>query len=125
MNNINHVLTKAYEEFLFRVAPYVDREMVQEKSPCHVADFFKSQAMTDTFKVALKKDWHQAMRLYFEGFLVKDTVDWKRLKYGITPVEKNVLRYLGKDRLAYLKLLISVAEETRDKRGGLLFGDAS
>lgn len=132
-NNINRVLTKAYEEFLNGLCPKPDLDQdkvlktiqITPKIAISIGDLFEKQRNTDKAKSVCGKYFPQAMRLYFAHFLAKDTVDFKRLKYGLTPYEANFLRHLGKDRLAFLKLLISIADEIQEKRKGLLFGDAS
>ncbi len=126
-NNIEHVLFKAYEGFLSDLAPSNGEPEVKDQMGAPIDDLFLNQTRTDNFKRALGPLFKPALRLYFERFLLKDKVDFKRLKYGIEPYKANILRRIGRDRLAYLKLLIEIHEAVkgREERKGLLLGDAS
>lgn len=128
-NNINHVLFKNYEAFLGRLSPVVDDEMLRSKLKAPLGDLLLDQRETDRIQAQVggRKPFQQVLRKYFEQFLVKDTVDFKRLKYGTAPFEKNLLRRIGEENLAYLKLLIEIHDSLKEKRPGqgLIFGDAS
>lgn len=124
-NNIKHVLAKSYEEFLNGIEPKPDAEAVRAKYKGPILDIFITQRATDKAKAQLGKDFSKAMRMYFDSFLVDGDFASKRLKTSMQPYEKNFLRHLGKDRLAFIKLLIEVADNCEEKRRGLLFGESA
>lgn len=122
MNNIEHVLSSAYDQFLERLAPKVT-DGLKVKIP--IADLFIKQHFIDDVKREVKKDLPQVIRMYFQRYRLEKSVDFKRLKYGFEPYEKNIRRHVKQDQIAFLKLLISIYDATAEKRRGLIFGDAS
>lgn len=125
MNELKAALIASFREFLSDLAPEVDEAMVLEKVGSPIMNLFTKQRTGDLAHKALGREFNQALRLYFSQFLVGEKVDFKRLRTSFEPHERNFLLHLGRERLAYLKLLLKMSECVEDKRPGLLFSEVS
>lgn len=125
MNAINKTLNDSYIEFMQSLAPAVDETLVLDKINGPIMNLFSKQRTGDLAHKALGKEFNQALRLYFSKFVVNGKVEFKRLRTSFEPHERNFLLHLGRERLAYLKLLLKLSECMEDKRPGLLFSEVS
>ena len=130
IERIKSSITNSYLNFLFDYADpsSVNKEAIVKALGFPIDDLFSSQKRSDHAKRLGKETFNKAVSIYFARFQNSDGVDFKRLKKEITRDKKTMLRHLGKDKLNFLALIISILEtEPEVKKLGLLFvqGDAS
>lgn len=116
-------LTNSYLMFIFDFADpsTVDKDEVLKCIECPVIDIFKSQKQADKAKKMLgKQGFGKALVLYFGQFQSHDGVDFKRLESELSTNRKVFQRHLGKDKVNYLGLMISVSNAVEPKKRGLL-----
>ncbi len=65
------------------------------------------------------------LSVYFAGFQNQDGFDYNKLGSKVLKHKKTFLRFLGKDKVNYLTLLINTMMTLQEPKKGLLFGDAS
>jgi hypothetical protein len=123
IDKIKSNLTSHYLMFVF---DFADPSTVNAKElsafiGCPIVEMFKSQRTADRSKKTLgRSGFGKALVCYFNSFSTHDGIDFKRLERELTENKKVFLRHLGKDKVNYLTLLISVAEAIEPKRRGLL-----
>jgi hypothetical protein len=98
-----------------------NKEKISEAMGCPICDVFKTQRQADKAKKILgKSGFGKMLTLYFNQFQGKDGVDFKKLDAEISKNKKVFLRHLGKDKVNYLSLMISIAQSIESKKRGLL-----
>jgi hypothetical protein len=123
IDKIKSNLTNHYLMFVFDFADptSVNAKEIAEFIGCPIVEMFKSQRTADKSKKVLgRAGFGKALVCYFNEFQGRDGVDFKRLEQELTENRKVFLRHLGKDKVNYLTLLISVNESIEPKRRGLL-----
>jgi hypothetical protein len=102
----------------------LNKTEIEECARCPIVELFDKQRSADRAKKWLKQDFEKALAVYFCQFQTHSGFDFKKLKAKLDSSEKVFLRHLGKDKVLYLRLLISFAEalaEPAPKPRGLLF----
>lgn len=121
-------ITTSYMLFVFNFADLmnVDKKKIESGLPCPISDVFSSQKRIDTSKRNLgKQEFNELLALYFSQFQTQDGFDFHRLDGELTKNKKVFLRHLGKDKINYLSLLVTLMKTMSEKRRGLLAGAAS
>lgn len=111
-DRINSLANNAYLMFVFDFADpsAIDKEKIL---PDLLAKgLFDSQKTADKVKRHLKNDFNQALSLYFNQFNKGGRVDVDALDSSIVRGKKTMLRHLGKEKLNYLSLIVSLLRET-------------
>lgn len=87
-------------------------------------EIFDSQKKCDQAKSKLgKSEFQKVLSLYFSSFQSSDGLDVKGLEAELKQNKPVMLRHLGKDKMAYLQLILSTfkAANEVERRKGLLF----
>lgn len=114
-------LTTAYMMFVFDFSDLeqISSKAIDDKLPCSLSDLFKTQKTSDKARKLLKNDFRKALALYFSKFQCSDGFDYSGLSKLIDSKEPILVRHVGKDRTAYLKLMVSLMKslDKKPKRG--------
>ena len=127
-DKIKSNITTSYMLFVFDFSDpsSVERENIEAEIKFPVYEVFDSQKKADSARERLGKDgFNKMLSLYFAGFTTNDGFDYDRLGNEVLKHKKTFLRFLGKDKLNYLTLLINTMTALKEPKRGLLFGDAS
>ena len=127
-DKIKSNVTTSYMLFVFDFSDpsSVEKSNIEKEIKFPVAEVFDSQKKADSARERLGKDgFNKMLSLYFAGFTTSDGFDYDRLGTQVLKHKKVFLRFLGKDRLSYLTLLIKVMKDLEEPRRGLLHGEAS
>lgn len=128
IDKIKSNLTNSYMMFVFEFADpsTIDKSEIQAFIKCPLVDAFSSQRTADSAKKNLGKlGFSKLLSVYFGEFQTSDGIDFRRLGLELTKNKKVLLRHLGKDKVNFLNLLVSIAKSLESERKGLLFGEAS
>lgn len=123
IEKIKSTLTSSYLLFVFDFAEptSVDKGELSKSLGFEADEIFKCQKNADKAKKVLGKDgFSKALVCYFNQFQSKDGVDFKSLDSDLHRHRKVITRHLGKDKVNYLNLLVSIANASDTKRRGLL-----
>ena len=123
---LNSFVTTSYSMLVygFHDPDGLNKNDIEERARCPIVELFDKQRSADRAKKWLKEDFEKALAVYFCQFQTHSGFDFKGLKSKLDASEKVFLRHLGKDKVLYLRLLISFAEalsEPAPKPRGLLF----
>lgn len=125
-DKIKSKITTSYMLFVFEFGDpsSVDKINIEKQIEFPVMELFSSQKKTDSAKKLLGRDgFNKMLSVYFSDFQTQEGFDYSRLEDELKKNRKVFLRHLGKDKLNYLVLLISVMAALPKK--GLLYGEAS
>ena len=104
----------------------VGKSAIETKITFPIAEVFHSQKRADSAREKLGKDgFNKMLSLYFAKYQTQDGFDYASLGDELTKHKKVFLRFLGKDKVALLTILISTMASLKEPKKGLLFGDAS
>ncbi len=116
-DKIRSAINTAYMLFVFEFADPTSVTL-ETKNPLVV---FDSQKSADKMKKELGKDgFRKFLSLYFSSFQSPRGLDFRKLDHEITKNKKVLLRHLGKDKMTYLSLVVSVLKAVEEPRRGLL-----
>lgn len=125
IDKIKSNITSSFLEFVFSYADpsAISRDAIAKALEFPIEDLFSTQKKADSAKRLGRETFSKAVSLYFSGFQNQDGVDYKRLGVELIKHKKVLMRHLGKDRLAYLNLIVSVLSATPEVqvKKGLLF----
>ncbi len=127
-DKIKSNITTSYMLFVFDFSDpsNVEKSNIEKEIKFPVAEVFDSQKKADSARERLGKEgFNKMLSLYFAGFTTSDGFDYDRLGSQVLKHKKVFLRFLGKDKLNYLTLLINTMTTLKEPKKGLLFGDAS
>ncbi len=114
-------LTTAYMMFVF---DFHDPSLVEMELNFDIAKLFDSQRTADKAKKLWGKDgFKKILSLYFNQFQASHGLDIEALSLTLTGNKKTLLRHLGKDKITFLNLIVTLMRDanlTTPKRG-LLF----
>ena len=123
IDKIKSNLTNSYLMFIFDFADssQVNKDELLKRIECPLLEIFKTQKNADkTKKVLGKNGFGKALFVYFNEFQSQDGIDFNRLEKEIAQNRKVFLRHLGKDKVNYLTLLISIDNSLEKPKKGLL-----
>jgi len=123
IDKIKSNLTNHYLMFIFDFGDpaSVKQDELAKELGCAVADVFKTQRQADKAKKVLGKSGFEKMLVvYFNQFQSRDGINFKKLESELKQNRKVLLRHLGKDKVNYLNLMISVSGSLEGKKRGLL-----
>ena len=123
IDQIKSNLTNSYLMFVFEFADpqTVNKEQINETLGVPIRELFQSQKQADRSKKVLGKiGFGRAVVCYFNSFNNSAGIDFKTLDQELTRHRKIFLRHLGKDKVNYLSLMISIANVCEPQRRGLL-----
>ncbi len=123
-DKIKSSITTSYMLFIFDFADpsSVDKSNIEKQIECPVMEVFDSQKKTDSAKTLLGKEgFNKMLSVYFSNYQTQDGFDFSRLANEIKKNKKVFLRHLGKEKLLYLTLLISIMDALSEPRKGLLY----
>lgn len=111
-DQINSHITTAYTMLVFDFADPegANKTQIEEHARCPIVELFDKQKSADRAKRFMKDDFKTALAVYFGQFQTTTGFDHKALKAKLDAHERVFLRHLGKERVQYIRLLISVAE---------------
>ncbi len=114
-------LTTAYMMFVFDFSDLeqISKKAIDDKLPCPLKDLFSNQKVSDKARKILKDDFRKALAIYFSKFQTSDGFDYSSLSKLIEAKEPILIRHVGKDRTAYLKLMVSLMKslDSRPRKG--------
>lgn len=115
-------LTTAYLMFVFDFAdPSFDKGPLLEKLGVDLAELFDKQKSVDHAKKEMSKDdFQKILSLYFNQFQSGDGLAHSQLADKLEAHKANFQRHLGKDKLAYLGLILKLMKTLEVKKRGLL-----
>lgn len=123
IDKIKSNLTNSYLMFVFDFSDPQDikKDALTEAIGFPIAEVFKTQRQEDKAKKILgKTGFGKMLFVYFNQFQSQDGIDFKALEKEIVQNKKVLLRHLGKDKVNYLNLMISVSRSLEPKKRGLL-----
>lgn len=123
IDKVKSNLTNYYLMFVFDFGDPADcnKAELAQKIGCPIVEVFKSQRTADKAKKVLgKKGFGEMLVCYFSAFQSQDGVKFKELEKELASNRKVFLRHLGKDKVNYLNLMISVSGSIEEKKRGLL-----
>lgn len=122
IDKIRSLNTTAFTMLVFEFADLdgVNKASIEEKIRCPLVELFDKQKNADRAKKILKADFEKAVALYFNNYQTSTGFNFERLSRKLDESEKVFLRHLGKDKVSYLRLLISIAKLIQEKPRGLL-----
>lgn len=112
-------LTTAYMMFVFDFA-----DPSQVSSQADVKDLFESQKSADKAKRTHGRDgFRKLLSLHFNQFQTKGALDHDSLKSALIRNKKVYLRHLGKDKVTFLLLIVTLLKDLdyHPPKRGLLF----
>ncbi len=127
-DKIKSNVTTSYMLFVFDFADpsRVEKSNIEKEINFPVNEVFSSQKKADTARERLGKEgFNRMLSVYFSSFTTSDGFDYDRLGKEVLKHKNVFLRFLGKDKLNYLTLLINTMLSLKEPKKGLLFGDAS
>ena len=127
-DKIKSNITTSYMLFIFDFSDpsKVEKSNIEKEIKFPISEAFDSQKKADSARERLGKDgFNKMLSLYFASFETQDGFDYNRLGQSVLKHKKVFLRFLGKDKLNYLTLLINTMMSLQEPKKGLLFGDAS
>ncbi len=127
-DKIKSNITTSYMLFVFDFSDpsSVEKSNIESEIKFPVTEVFSSQKKADSARERLGKDgFNKMLSAYFAGFQNQDGFDYNKLGSEVLKHKKVFLRFLGKDKLNYLTLLINTMVTLQEPKKGLLFGDAS
>jgi hypothetical protein len=103
-------LTNAYMMFILGFADpsTVDKSVVEAEMKGKISEVFNTQKNCDRAKRLLKGNFAKMLALYFHQFNSTDGFDHLGLDKELAKNKKHLLRHLGKDKLQYLNLIVSL-----------------
>ncbi len=117
-DKIKSNVTTAYMLFIFEFA---DPSQVRVDIKIPIESLFDSQKSADKMKSSLGRDgFNNALALYFNQFQTQTGVDCYGLETAIAKNKKVLIRHLGKDKVAYLSLIVNILKSLETPRRGLL-----
>ncbi len=128
IQKIKSNITTSYMLFIFDFSDpsKVEKSNIEKEIKFPVSEVFDSQRKADSARERLGKDgFNKMLSVYFASFETQDGFDYNRLGNHVLKHKKTFLRFLGKDKLNYLTLLINTMMSLQEPKKGLLFGDAS
>ncbi len=122
IDQIRSNVTTAFTMLVFDFADLdgVNKAELQTKIKCPIAELFDKQKNADRAKRALKADFDTLLALYFNAYQTSQGFAHERLAQKLDEAESVFMRHLGKDKVRYLRLLISIAKLINEKPKGLL-----
>jgi hypothetical protein len=122
IDKLRSLLSTQYTIFIFTLADLegANKAEIERKIQIAISDVFDRQKPADRAKRVLKADFQKLLALYFNQYQTSSGFAHERLAKKLDECEKVFLRHLGKDKLNYLRFLISVARIIHDKPKGLL-----
>lgn len=127
-DKIKSNLTTSYLMFVFEFSDPSDvkRANIEEQLKFPVNEVFDSQKKADSAREKLGKEgFNKMLSLYFAEYQTHDGFDSESLASELKKHKKVFLRFLGKDKINYLTLLVNTMATLKEPKKGLLFGDAS
>ncbi len=127
-DKIKSNITTSYMLFVFDFSDpsQIEKANIEKEIRFPVNEVFDSQKKADSARERLGKDgFNKMLSLYFASFETQDGFDYNKLGTQVLKHKKTFLRFLGKDKLNYLTLLINTMMSLQEPKRGLLFGDAS
>lgn len=127
-DKIKSNLTTSYLMFVFDFSDPSDvkRDGIEKEIKFPIEEVFDSQKKCDVAREKLGKDgFNKMLSVYFAGYQTSDGFDFESLSRELKKNRKVFLRFLGKDKVTILNLLVSTMETLKEPKKGLLFGDAS
>lgn len=122
-DKIKSNLTNSYLMFVFDFGDpaHCDKAALAQAIGCPIIEVFKSQRTADKAKKVLgKRGFGEMLVCYFSAFQSQDGVKFKELERELITNRKVFLRHLGKDKVNYLNLMISVSGSIEPAKRGLL-----
>ena len=116
-------LTNHYLMFVFDFGDpeAINKEELASAIGCPIDQVFKSQRQADKAKKILgKSGFSKMLYIYFDQFQSQDGINFKNLESAIRDNKKVFLRHLGKDKVNYLGLMISIYGSLNETKKGLL-----
>lgn len=89
-----------------------------------LVELFDKQKNADRAKKNLKADFRKLVALYFNEYQNATGFDFSRLQKKLDENESVFIRHLGKDKVRYVRLLISQAKIIQEKQPRGLLGVA-
>lgn len=125
IEKIKSSITSSFLNFLFDYADpsLVNKDAISKALGFPIEELFSTQKRADQAKTLGRETFNKSVSAYFSRFQNSDGVDHKKLGQEIVKNKKILIRHLGKDKLIYLQLIVSVlgAEPEMQKKRGLLF----
>ena len=126
IEKIKSSLNTSYMLFCFEMGDpsSINKESLVKSLSFPLDEIFDSQKKCDQAKSKLgKSEFQKVLSLYFASFQSSDGLDINGLESEIKANKPVMLRHLGKDKLAFLQLILSTFKATNEieKRKGLLF----
>ncbi len=121
-DKIKSNITTSYMLFVFDFGDpsSVDKSQIEVEIKGPVSEVFSSQKKTDSAKKTLgKSGFDKMLSIYFSSFQTQDGLKYDSLENELLKNKKVFLRHLGKDKLNFLNLIVSVmkAGAGESKRG--------
>ncbi len=123
IDKIKSNLTNYYLMFVFDFGEpsECDKAELTKAIGFPIAEVFRSQRQADKAKKILGKNgFGQMLVIYFSQFQSQDGVNFKKLEGELKQNRKIFLRHLGKDKVNYLNLMISISGSFEERKRGLL-----
>jgi hypothetical protein len=127
-DKIKSNITTSYMLFVFDFSDpsNVEKANIEKEIKFPVSEVFDSQKKADSARERLgKAGFNKMLSVYFASFQTSDGFDYDQLGAKVMKQKKVFLRFIGKDKLNYLTLLINTMTTLKEPKKGLLFGDAS
>jgi hypothetical protein len=127
-DKIKSTLTTSYLMFVFDFGDptEIGKSAIETKITFPISEVFKSQKRADSAREKLGKEgFNKMLSLYFAKYQTQDGFDYVSLGEELTKHKKVFLRFLGKDKVAMLTLMINTMASLKEPKKGLLYGDAS
>lgn len=126
IDKIKSSLNTSYMLFCFEMgdSSSIDKETLVKSIGCPLDEIFDSQKQCDLAKSKLgKSEFQKILSLYFASFQTGDGLDVSGLDAELKANKAVMLRHLGKDKMAYLQLIIATFKSANEieRRKGLLF----
>lgn len=117
-DKIRSNVTTAYMLFIF---DFADPSQAKIDPGLKVAEVFDSQKKADRVKRDLGKEgFNKMLSVYFSQFNTRSGVDYSSLDQALMKNKKVLVRHLGKDKVAYLTLIVTILKSLEPQRRGLL-----
>ncbi len=127
-DKIKSSLTTSYMMFVFDFSDpsCIDKSSLEKEMKFPVKEVFDSQKKADHARERLGKDgFNKVLCLYFASFQNQEGFNHELLAKELNAHRKLFLRFLGKDKVNFISLLVGTMADLKEPKKGLLFGDAS
>lgn len=114
--------TTAFTMLVFDFADLegVNKTKLEEQIKHPLVELFDKQKNADRARKVLKADFQKLVALYFNTYQTPQGFAFDRLSKKLDASGPVFERHLGKDKVKYLRLLISTARIIQEKPKGLL-----